>query len=710
MKRRKGVEWEGAFIFVMALFVSPGVSLAATPAAQVSADTSTHSTGNIPTTISLDVSGADVRDIVSALASNFKVNVALPPDLTGTVTVVLKDIGLREALKAVLDPLGYEWEMRESVIYVRKKGEGTRLTASFDKEKLTLDADRAPLKDVVRLVSSTTSNNLVVDESVRDVPITISLKEISLSDGLKLLAQSHKLAVMEKDGTFYFKKADAEGEPKEVVAVDSEGRVSVRASKVEIAAVLTELASKTGVSIGIEQGVSGQVTADLKDQKPADAIQTLADLAGLDVEEKGGVYQVFKPQGTAAGTTRGKPAFKVDYADGLVSVDVSKGDLGEVINAIIQKSGLDFVVYGAIRDQIDAKMDSKPLDDAMATLLQGTRYSFRKLDNGVYMIGDKTQAAPTSATLTDAEVIQLRNIKAEDVVGMMPPSIPTAGVKVLKDLNAISVKGSTDEVASVKDYVKKIDQEPPVIEIEAMVVEISDDVSRNVDLSSILKGVSPNELDITPGKITANLDLAKTHFNSTLQATLNTLVSEGRANVKVKPKISVLSGNEASINVTREEFFKVTTGNVQTPLTQLEKVTSGIILTIKPWASLASEMIRVNLKVEVSSPTGVSAEGLPAISARKTNTEVSLEEGQTLVVGGLYQEREAASQDRFPYLAKIPVLGYAFKKETKSKNKNELIFYITPRIVSKRAASARTAAAEPSKEKHILPPTPAKIK
>lgn len=643
-------------------------------------------------TVSLDVSGAPVRDVVSGLASNFKVNVALPPDLTGTVTVVLKDIGLREALKAVLEPLGYEWEMRESVIYVHKKGEGTRLQASFDAGKIVLDAERAPLKDVARLLSATTPSNVVVDEGVRDVPVTLSVKDISLGEGLKMLAQSHKLGLTEKDGAFYFKKAEAEEAAKEVVTVE-DGKVAIKAQKAEVASVLTELASKTGVSIGIEQGVSGQVTADLKEMEPADAIQTLAELAGLSVEERAGVYQVFKPQG--AGTARGKPAFKVEYAAGLVTVDVSKGDLGEVINAIIQKSGRDFVVYGTIRDQIDARMDSKPLESAMATLLQGTRYSFRKLDNGVYMIGDKTQAAPTSASLTDAEVVQLRNLKAEDVVGMMPPSIPTTGVKVLKEQNAISVKGSPDEVAAVKSYIEKIDNEPPVIEIEVMVLEISDEVSRNVDLSGVLKGSSPNKLDVSPGKITTELDLTKTNLNDNLQATLNALVSEGKASVKVKPKISVLSGSEANIDVTREEFFKVTTGNVQTPLTQLEKVTSGIRLTIKPWASFASKMIRVNVKAEVSSPTGVSAEGLPAISARKTNTEVSLQEGQTLVVGGLYQERETTSEDRFPYLGKIPILGYAFKKEKKAKNQNELIFYVTPRIVSKAKAKSLETSMEP---------------
>ncbi len=701
-----GVKREGAKFMMAVLFLAwslPTFAVLPTPAH--SQDTSTNPAERIPT-ISLDVSGADVRDIVSALASNFKVNVALPPDLTGTVTVVLKDIGLREALKAVLDPLGYEWEMRESVIYVRKKGEGTRLQASFTSGKLMLDAQRAPLQDVARLLSSTTAGNVVADETVRDVPVTISVKDMDLAEGLRLLAKAHKLDLTEDKGTFLFKKkAETDEAQKEMVAVDSEGLVTVRAQKSEIAALLTQLASKTGLSIGIEQGVSGQVTAELKGVEAPVAIQTVSELAGLSVEQKGGVYQVFKPQGGGTTTARGKPAFKVEYADSLVSLDVSKGDLGEVINTIIQKSGLDFVVYGAIRDQIDAKMDSKPIDVAMSTLLQGTRYSFRKLDNGVYMIGDKTQAAPTSAMLTDAEVIQLRNIKAEEVVSMMPPSIPTSGVKVLKEQNAISVKGSPDEVAAVREYIEKIDNEPPVIEISTMVVEFSEDVSHNADLTSVLKGTSPNILTVTPGKVVTELDLRAHNLNRDFQATLNALISEGKANVKVNPKVSVLSGNEASINVTREEFFKVTTGNVQTPLTQLEKVTSGIILTIKPWASVASDMIRVNVKAEVSSPTGVSAEGLPAISARKTNTEVSLLAGKTLVIGGLYQERETKSEDRFPYLGKIPVMGYLFKKESKQKNKNELVFYITPRIVPKEEAMATNRQTGKPEERPTGSPT-----
>jgi len=179
----------------------------AAPLSQPGADTTVK--GRPVDTITLDVSGADVRDVVSALASNFKVNVALPPDLTGTVTVVLKDIGLREALKAVLEPLGYEWDMRESVIYVRKRGEGTKLQAMFDAGKLTLDAERAPLKDVAKLLSSTTPGNVVVDEGVRDVPVTISVKDIAVGEALAVLAQSHKLSLSEKNGTYYFKKAAA---------------------------------------------------------------------------------------------------------------------------------------------------------------------------------------------------------------------------------------------------------------------------------------------------------------------------------------------------------------------------------------------------------------------------------------------------------------------------------------------------------------------
>ncbi len=296
------VRWEGAkFMTVAICFVWVLPAFAVPPTSADPPDTPIKTAEKIPT-ISLDVSGADVRDIVSALASNFKVNVALPPDLAGTVTVVLKDIGLREALKAVLDPLGYEWEMRESVIYVRKKGEGTRLQASFDAGKLMLDAQRAPLQDVARLLSSMTAGNVVVDETVRDIPVTISVKDIDLGEGLRLLATSHKLDLTEDKGTFLFKKkSEMDETQKEMVAVDSEGLVSVRAQKSEIAAILTQLASKTGVSVGIEQGVSGQVTADLKYMKASEAIGTLAELAGMNVEEKGGVYQVFKPEGAAGG-------------------------------------------------------------------------------------------------------------------------------------------------------------------------------------------------------------------------------------------------------------------------------------------------------------------------------------------------------------------------------------------------------------------------
>jgi len=244
-----------------------------------------------------------------------------------------------------------------------------------------------------------------------------------------------------------------------------------------------------------------------------------------------------------------------------------------------------------------------------------------------------------------------------------------------------------------------------MIEIEVMVVEFSEDVSRNVNFTSILKGVSQNQLDISVGKITSIMDLNKTNLNQEFQATLNALIAEGKANVEVSPKISTLSGKEATINVTREEFFKVTTGNVQTPLTQLEKITSGIILTITPWASVKSDQIWVKVSSEVSSPTGVSAEGLPAISARKANSEVSIKKNETLVMGGLYQTRKTESEDRLPYLGKIPVMGHLFKKESKAEIKTEGQIPRQPHRLQQPAdphAQQRAGGATTQREQHAF--------
>jgi len=124
----------------------------------------------------------------------------------------------------------------------------------------------------------------------------------------------------------------------------------------------------------------------------------------------------------------------------------------------------------------------------------------------------------------------------------------------------------------------------------------------------------------------------------------------------------------------------VTTGNVETPLTQLEKISSGIMMTITPWSSEGADRITVKVKAEVSSPGQVNSEGLPAISTRNATTELAVRDGQTIVIGGLIESRVSNTEERVPVLGRIPIIGALFSTHRESERQSELVFYITPHL------------------------------
>jgi type IV pilus assembly protein PilQ len=92
---------------------------------------------------------------------------------------------------------------------------------------------------------------------------------------------------------------------------------------------------------------------------------------------------------------------------------------------------------------------------------------------------------------------------------------------------------------------------------------------------------------------------------------------------------------------------------------------------------------RVNMKVILTQDTiGATYGGIPSINTKKVDTQVLVENGGTLVIGGVYSQNESESKNSVPLLADIPILGWLFKNETKTSDKRELLVFITPRIMS----------------------------
>ena len=198
-----------------------------------------------------------------------------------------------------------------------------------------------------------------------------------------------------------------------------------------------------------------------------------------------------------------------------------------------------------------------------------------------------------------------------------------------------------------------------------------------------------------------------------LTAYLKALASEGRANLLSSPKITTLSGQMANIQVT-QTFPYVSavdfenTGTAEHPIWQFkytltERIT-GITLEVTPYVGGGSDIITLDIHPEVSNlvdrrPIFVGADaehpnpfttgadvpallGWPVVDTRTAQTSVTVQSGETVVMGGFVKDDDAVTKKKIPLLGDIPVIGKLFNYEYKSRSKKNLVIFLTATLIT----------------------------
>ena len=406
-------------------------------------------------------------------------------------------------------------------------------------------------------------------------------------------------------------------------------------------------------------------------------------------------------------------SFIVDYSNGKISLDVINGNLQDVIKAISEQSDMQIITYGTISGDINAKLKNVPLTEALALLLGGTMFTFVQKDS-IILIGDRNAATPAGQALSKSELIHLNCIKADGVLQVLPKDIPPNNVKVIKEQNALLVSGTSEDIVSVHEFLNSIDIPTPQVAIDAVIVEYSENLSKDFgikansnrsDLSDKSYAVTPSpDFQIEKGSDATEFGTSGSSIRQFLMSTLgmgqtNTLVekmppnfflfirfleTQQKAKVLAQPSIVTLNGNKATINVNETQYFKVTTGN---PLQgdysiRFQPITFGIKLDITPWISKGGQ-ITAEIAPEVSNSASQSADGYPNVSTRSITTTVRLNNGETIILGGLIKNQETESRSKIPILGDIPLIGVLFRHTSKIRTKSNLVVYITPHILTK---------------------------
>ena len=446
----------------------------------------------------------------------------------------------------------------------------------------------------------------------------------------------------------------------------------------------------------------------------------------------------------AMGQTISTTSDSRSYAGRPVTFNFQDVPVRTVLQLIAEESGLNIVASDTVTGNVTLRLVNVPWDQALDIVLQAKGLDKRRSGNVVW-IAPQSEIAQYEQDKEDArialsnrvelvtEYIQINYHNAAQIYKALTEAKGVGGSgggggqggqgsnvdtgflsprgRLVADerTNTLMISDTPKKVAEMKELIRVIDRPVDQVVIEARVVVATESFMRELGARFGLTGTKDNvafggnlesnrlnlndTTQITRGLMT---DLAVTNpagavalsiLNAgyLLDVELSAMQTQGRGEVISNPRIVTSNQREAVIRQGQEVGYvtiqPAQAGGVATPSVQFKEV----LLEMRVTPTITNDgRVFLNLNVkkdEIEGFVDTSIGDVPQISTRSVNTAVLVEDGQTVVVGGVYEFRERDDVSKVPFLGDIPFLGNLFKKKGRSKEKAELLIFVTPKVL-----------------------------
>ncbi len=315
----------------------------------------------------------------------------------------------------------------------------------------------------------------------------------------------------------------------------------------------------------------------------------------------------------------------------------------------------------------------------------------------------KVKIFPVSYALAKDLEPQIKNFLSKDR-GAVSSDVRT---------NSLIVTSTEEDLNKIEKMLKNLDTPPPQVLIEGKIVEASDSFQKSVGINwgftgqdiKIMNNKAGSPVNMRPsftfGTQTASnsvgfgLTIGTLDILGDLSATLSLFEIENKVKVLSSPRIVTMNNEAAAISQTTSQPQATITTTGNTTQKSYTPVPVTLSLNVTPQVTNdASIIMKVSVNREFTgSPVDpAEATSTPKFS-RKADTKVIVKNGQTTVIGGIYQNDTSEGVSGISGLKDIPILGYLFKGQSSRKEKNELLIFLTPRIVSIPSSDTDSAAA-----------------
>jgi type IV pilus assembly protein PilQ len=353
-----------------------------------------------------------------------------------------------------------------------------------------------------------------------------------------------------------------------------------------------------------------------------------------------------------------------------ISINARDTDLSDVIGLIARQSGLNIVADASVKPRrITFRLHDVDADTALATLAQAYDLQTHRTGN-IVLIGDAAAMNRRYGGSIGAVTVALRNAKPSDAVKELKGVLPDANLIADDRSNTVVISGGADAQTAASSLLNSIDAPGRQVMFEVRVTDV-----KPVDDSSNV-GIQFGGTGFGAGAV-AQFPYALTKSSITINAQINALVQTGHAQILATPHIATLNNREATLLV--GEQYPIVTVNEQTGFPTVTNVNVGVQLRLTPTIG-ADGVITAEVHPEYSEIIGFNS-SFPIIANRKVDAVLRVHDGETIVLGGLFQDTSSETISKLPFLGDIPILGQFFRNKATARQRDEVVFLITPHIL-----------------------------
>ena len=397
-----------------------------------------------------------------------------------------------------------------------------------------------------------------------------------------------------------------------------------------------------------------------------------------------------------------------------ISIATDNMDIRDAIRFIAEESNINIIMDDSVNGRVNISLREVPWDQAFVLLLKSKKLVYKRQGNVIRVATlddikkDEADAIAMKESRKVKEVLVVKRFfigyapidelaaKIKDYLAITDIKDPKAPVdpnsaqgKVISDkrTNSLIITDTAENMKRIETLLGILDTQPPQILIEGKVVEAVESFTRGMGITWTSTGnttalnsgrftITPTSASIGPPILASEFTWGQVDFLGSLTARLSLGEAENKVKVLSSPRITVLSSESATITSTSSiQIDKGTTtvGGATSAIKETQNV--GINLTVRPQASNEGT---VTLDLNISrSFAGAGAQTF----SRTANTKVIVKSGQTSVIGGIYESTNTDVSSGVPGLRSVPVIGALFQGNTTSKDKSELLIFVTPTIL-----------------------------